>query len=241
MKFATAKEHRDFFQKNHLIEFADLLSSNQAISMANELESALGQRLNMSAAKVGGCASEKLFLNGRDLSRSSDILRKAVSQPQLAHIASELFEKRPIRLGFDQFFPVYHVPFQKEGKIYRNFLNQTRTLTEVSCIQGTLGGLMLALPTKHTIETPVVAEESVPSSVSIFPSQPCSGVFFAADLPLDFDSPKRKDLYYLLIVYTESSPVYIANREDPLFHTLKLLEYGYGDRLSERYHPTVYR
>ncbi|MBS4168183.1 hypothetical protein [Parachlamydia sp. AcF125] len=246
MKFATAKEHRDFFQKHHLIEFADLLSQNQATGMANELENALGQRLNINAAKVHECSSEKLFLNGRDLSRSSEILRKGVSQHQLAHIASELFEKRPVRLGYDQFFPVYRPSFQIEGKIYQNFLsNQARSLTEISCIQGVLGGLMLALPTNLTVETTIEPQETTPSPITIFPSQPCSGVFFTADLPLDFssllESPQRKDLYYLLIAYTEAHPVYIANREDPLFHTLRQFEYGYGDRLNERYHPTIYR
>jgi len=242
MKYATAKEHRDFFNKNRIIEFEGLFPEELAKSMSQGIEEVLANRLKSTGDKLKSIHPEELFLQSRHLWMESEALKKGVMLHQLGQIAFELFEQKPIRFGYDQYLPFYRSAIQNKEIPYGNFLKKHLTLEEVSPIQTAVGGLMIALPKKHkakkTLEIPTEPQ------TTIFPTQAGSGVFISADTPLDLTPLMGGDeplFHYLLIVYTTGTSVYVSNREDPLLHTLRHLGYAYGDRLNDLQNPIVFR
>lgn len=239
MKFATAKEHRDFFNKNRTIEFEGLIPDQIAKNMALELEKVLAKRLKSREGALSNISTERLYANGRNLWVDSEVLKKGEMQHQFGQLAYELFEHKPIRFGYDQYLPFYGHSSANEEKVYQDFLNQKHTLAEISAIQGVLGGLMLALPKRGVL---LQQEQSNNLPSSIFPKEAGSGVFFAPDIPLDFSALLQEStVHYILIVYTAASSVYILNRKDPLFHYLKNMDYNFGDRLNDRFNPLIYK
>lgn len=239
MKFATAKEHRDFFNKNRTIEFEGLLTDQMAAGMSLEVENVLASRLKCSEETLQTISSEKLFLNGRNLWVGSEILKKGEMQQKFGQLAYEFFEQKPIRFGYDQYWPSYHPSVLKEEHRYQDFLTHPHTLAEMSAIQSVIGGLMLALPKTHA---PVQSEQTGDLPSSIFPSKAGSGVFFAPDVPLDFTNLQNDpQLHYLLIVYIIDTSVYILNRNDPLLHDFKNMGYVFGDRLNDQFNPIIFR
>lgn len=241
MKFAIAKEHKDFFQKQGWIEFEDLISNDQ-LALANEaIDQALAERLNISTGRLRLLPSEQLYLHGRDLWRSHPQLRKLVTQIRFAEIASELIEKKPLRLGYDQLFPArYQTPFSETAsQVYSHFLEQTAALEAVSCLQGVNCGLILALGGKK--EDSVESNSSV-EGIDIFPSQPGRVIFFQSHVPIQW-----KNLYvhagqrFYMVVYTQASAHYQLQPQDPHTHALKRLGYIFNDKLNDRLNPIVYR
>lgn len=242
MKYSTAKEHRDFFHKNRIIEFEGLFSDELAKAMSQGIEQVLATRLKCPQEKLKSTPPEELFLQSRNLWMESEAVKKGVMQHQLGQIAFELFEQKPIRFGYDQYLPFYRsAPLKKEIP-YATFLKHPHSLEEASPIQTAIGGLMIALPKKHKPKhtTEIPAEPQT----SIFPTQAGSAVFISADMPLDLTpliDGAEPPFHYLLIVYTTGTSVYVSNREDPLLHTLRHLGYAYGDRLNDLQNPIVFR
>ena len=72
---------------------------------ATAVDQVLSERLKTSQAQLRFISPEMLFLQGRDLWRSSPSLHKLAAQVRFAEIASELIEKKPLRLGYDQLIP----------------------------------------------------------------------------------------------------------------------------------------
>src|ERR1700733_10087011 len=145
MKFATTKEHRDFFQIQEWIEFEALLSKDQLISINQSIDQVLVERLHTSLKDVHLFPSEKCYLQGRDLWRSHPVLRKLATQTHFAEIAAELIDKKkPLRLGYDQLFPAcQEVQFSRStSHIYSSFLEKTASLEAVSCLSEVACGLM---------------------------------------------------------------------------------------------------
>lgn len=77
MRFSTSFEQRDFFSKNGYIEFEGLIS-------------------------LDDCALIKEQAAGRDVWRSSGLLKKISLSPQLAEIAAVLSHKKSLRIAYDQ-------------------------------------------------------------------------------------------------------------------------------------------
>ena len=245
MKFAIAKEHRDFFQKKGMIEFEDLLSSDQLALLNRTIDEALLTRLHQPQGHLKFQLSEALFLEGRDLWRSNEQLRKLVCQPRFAEITSELIEKKPLRLGYTQFFPSnYEVQYGREYKgIYRHFIQQNIDLQSVSCLENVACGLMLCLgrndPVK--IEQPDFKEEDE-KGIDVFPWQPGQVVYFQPEVPVDWQKLSRHSGFrFHLIVFTEAYSHYLLRPEDPHTHFLKHQGYIFNGKLVDRLHPIVYR
>ncbi len=93
MKLSTAKEHRDFYHKNGWIEFEEFLSNENLARTGKAVDQVLSERLKTSEAQLRFISPEMLFLQGRDLWRSSPSLHKLAAQVRLAEIASEHIEK----------------------------------------------------------------------------------------------------------------------------------------------------
>ncbi len=169
-------------------------------------------------------------------------MKKIILSRSLSGIASELVEQKPLRFGYDSFFPaVTKTPGRNS---YETFLQTTPTLQEMSCIQGVLCGAMLCLSGNDVVEVTDSQELDNDTDVvttSIFSKIPGNAVFFAPDWPLPlheiFQNP---GFTYLLIVYTKDNAVYLAEQGDPHLHNFKRLGYNFGDRLKEPLHPIVY-
>lgn len=233
MKFATASEHRDFFRKNHLIEFDHLLLPEQADLLVKGIENALAHRLKISPEKVKDTPSEKLFLAGRDLWRENVSVKKLILQSSFGEIASELIEEKPVRIAYDQLIPKKpnFVYSNKEEKYY-SFLHTKHTLIEMSGLQGMLCGLMLRLsPSTQTAE---------PATPSLFSNTMGSGVFFRPDIPIDFLTLPQQSSY-LLITYCRATTVYTLQQEDSHPHELKKYGYSFGDKLTDALNPVIFR
>lgn len=239
MKFATAKEHRDFFQKNGWIEFENFLSTDELMQVNHAIDLALAERLNTSPEKLRQLSSDKLYLQSRDLWRVNTPLRKFVTQVRFAEIASELIEKKPLRLGYDQLIPVRYQTKMLEQihPTYTHFIEQTVDLATISCVQQVLGGLIIALGGK-TAET---VEKEI-EGVSVFPRQAGNVIYFQPHLPVNWQNlyayPGQR---FYLIVYTQMRANYYLQPQDPHTHTLKHLGYVFNDKLNDHLHPIVYR
>lgn len=84
MKYALAKEHREFFAKNHYIEFEGLLTIEEITSLQRKIAQLLPKKQ-------------------RDLWREDVDLQKIVLNRKLAEVASDLFKQSELRIAFDQY------------------------------------------------------------------------------------------------------------------------------------------
>ncbi len=230
MKFATAKEHRDYFRKHRHVEFEGLLTVQQCMEINLEIDAALAQRLGMRVSSLLAQSVDKLYTSGRDLCRASPKLKKISLHKGFAEAAADLLEHKPLRIGYDQLLPgsakaasMYHVAGDHA------YMHRSATLPEVSCIQGVVGGLILCIKASETSVSP------------LFPTQAGHGVFLAPDMVIDFNALEAlTDARYLLITYAQYSSVYCHQEGDPQVNYFRSLGYNFGDRLSEKLHPQVY-
>lgn len=245
MKYVVDKEHRDFFRKEGKIEFADIFTSDQLALVNEAIDQALAARCSIPRPKLSTCPAEQLFLAGRDLWREKEELRKFITHGRLTETVGELIEQRPFRIGYDQLFPA--CPPRIFDNIYTQYLNQTASLDEISCIEGIACGVMIPLnnPVKpHTPETADAATPPIakPPSIAIFSSRPGNAVFFQSHIPIEW---MRLLTYtgqrYLLISYAQMNATYRLQMRDPHTQALKRLDYRFGDRLSDKFHLVVAR
>jgi hypothetical protein len=213
MKFTTAKEHRDFFQKQGWIEFEDLISSEQITAIQQQVEQTVMSRLPRSHMSL-----EEGYMQGHDLWRSNSLLRKWATHPKLAQIASELIEKKPLRLGYDQFFPSSLKQGQSIHKVSCKTplsLKEIASLEEVSSIDGISCGLMLCLKVADDHNEKTLP----PEGINVFPSTQGHVIFFRPTYPVNwgslFDYPNRA---FYLITFTCENAYYEANPYDPHTH-----------------------
>lgn len=240
MKFVLAKEHRDFFTKKGWIEFEGVFSDTFIDQINEQIHLSIAHRLGTSSDQLHKYPSETLFLEGRDLWRDNAALMKLAAHPQLGSIVSDLFQKKTLRVGCQQFFPAKGVLLteRNQKKIYNHFLEQSTTLEEVMSVDELISGLIIALDDPSE-ETSALKDEHM---IDPFPQKKGSVLFFRKDILLDwnrlFAHPKQR---YCLIVHTEPTAFYKFNPKDPLTHTLKHLGYTFNARLTDKLHPIVYR
>ena len=242
MKYAVASEHRDFFNKNGAIEFDGLLNQEQLSQLGASVNEALSAKMKVPPEKLDKEHSEKQFSSGRDLWRHSPALKKLISHNRFAEIASELVQHKPLRLGYDQYFPKASRHGVKSGERhdFADLIEKEKTLNDISCLQGVLCGLMICIDGEKTVE-PALNPEEAPQ-VDIFASKAGNGVFFSPEKLIDFGKLRGLPGHrYLLVVYTESTTLYVLRDDDPHTHALKRLGYVFGDKLSDKLNPIIYR
>lgn len=243
MKFSTAKGHRDFFQKHGWIEFEEFFAYQQLAELNLAINKELAERTGDLEEKVPFLSSEKIFLQGHDLWRGNDSIKKFVVQPRLVDVVEELIEKKPLRLGCDQIFPPCQEALfaQESSQIYSKFLKQAETLQAVSCYQGIACGVMIALSEEGDKGSEGDQGTSL-EGANIFPNQPGNVLLFQPNIPVNWSYPfhslKRR---YLLIIYTFANAYYKLEPNDPHTHLLKRLGYVFNDKLSDKLNPIVFR
>lgn len=244
MKFATAKEHRDYFRKQRHVAFEGLLTEQQCMQLNSYIDDALSKRLGERHSSLSLLPAEKLFAQGRDLWRAGAKLKKIVLHRGFAQAAADLIEMRPLRIAYDQLLPSYSTakfPVMSltppKADEYAAFLKRTATLSDISCVQGVACGLMLCV--KAPAAGAAGGEEERFLS-SVFPRFAGHGVFFAPDMPIDFSMlTAMPEARYLMIAYTQHSSVYCHQEGDPHVNYFRSLGYNFGDRLSEQLNPQV--
>lgn len=243
MKFAIAKEHRDFFNKHHAVELEGFFSTDQIQSLKSSLDASLAARLKISVRELKTQHPEALFAAGRDLWRTNEAVQKFVTQKNLAEIASELTNSQVMRLGMDQYFLILNNKFYETvNTAYHDLIHLPHPLEETICLQGALCGLMIALedmPEGHEDTTEIKSEFS---PITIFPKKSGNVIYFDKGALLDWRPlSKQMQTRYLMIVYVQLISVYVNNPQDPNVHSLKQYGYVFGDRLSDKKNPIVVR
>ena len=241
MKFAIDKHHRDFFQKNGFIEL-EILSSGQIAQWNQTIDQILERQSALPNQKHAQLTTDQIFSKGRDLWRSDEKLRTLTIQPRLAELVSELIEKKPVRLGYTQFFSQYTPTpslVDQKPSPYRNFLQQKTNLETISCVDNILCGLMLSLSNaKELLDVEAPQEDDV----DIFSTCAGNAILFRPDAIINLEHFfKHPDQRYYLIVYTENTSYYYPQPKDPLGHALKHIGYIFNDKLSDKLNPIVYR
>lgn len=232
MKFSITPEQQTFFKQQGAIEFEGLLSMDETSMLERSIRNEIALRLSVPNQELEKFPSDEIYFVGRDLWRSSDEIKKRISHRRFGEMASQLIGAKLLRLGYDQYFPgPKPTTLQKS---YQELLSHTKTLHSYGSIQGVLCGLMLCVSGKKS--TPLNG------LLKIFSSVPGNGVFFNPSLVIDF-----KDLInhigqdYYLIVYAKAKSVYTLNREDIHSRDWVSLGYDFGDKLSDKWHPIIYR
>ena len=239
-KFAIANEHHLHFEKQQFIELEGVIPMDQIL----QLQLNVNKTMNLSMAEYGQWSaqplSDELFLEGRDLWRKNDFVKKIVLDKELVGIASELLRQRFVRLGYDQFLlggSFKSVPENPNDNLLsaRTLLTTQQTnLDEISCIRGALCGLIICL---RSAKEPLERQPG-----SLFPVEAGHMTFFTAQANIDFSElSKREGQEFLLIVYAEKTTLYVANEKDPHWHGLKRLGYVFGDRVRDNLHPVLHR
>jgi hypothetical protein len=235
MRWNLSSQQKDFFQKQQMIEFDELLTETQTTSLAESCHRALGANLGVAPTEVSKKSPEEIFTHGRDLSRQEPLIRKIVTNPHIAEIAAELTHQPLLKLAYDQVlsFTLSPKSDQNTQSPFVSLLESPPSLQEMSCFQDILCGLLICLSNEKNEKN---------DSLSPFSCKPGSGVFFTPTLRLSLDQLYGDhEALYLLIAYASPRSVYIFQPSDPNTHNLKKLGYVFGDRLSEKFHPTVYR
>ncbi len=223
MRFALDGEQRRFFEKEGKIAFAELINSQQVASLLGAINTTLAHRFKIRHEELTTRTQEQIVRKGRDLFRDNGTVKKAVANRAFAQLAAELFLTEPLRLAYDQLL----LPEQaKENR--RNPYPEVATLSEVSSFQGIVGGMLLCL-------------EGDQSEHDFFPTIPGDALFVRADLEIPFEELREmsKRGRYLLIVFGADRLIYAHKESDPNGHTLKDLDFVFGDRLKEATHPTL--
>lgn len=234
MKVAIAKEHRDFFKKNGWIEFENLFNKDQFTQLKAAIDQTLAERLNIPVDKLFAASSDSTFMQGRDLWRSNETLRKLICLPRLGEIVAELVEVKPVRLGYDQFLPSLAPNKLTSPSSYTQFLQTDADLQSLSSIKGLIAGVLIGLNESKY-------KESF-EGIDIYPAAPGNMTIFNPETPFDFTAltchPKQS---YYLIAYTHASSYYLNQPNDPHNHALKKLGYIFNSKLNDKFHPLVYR
>lgn len=234
MKFTVDSNHLDYFKKNNAIEFDAVLTEKQLANLREHTKRVLAFRLE--GEKM---TPENLFKAGRDLFRADAGIRNIVTQKHLAEIAFELTQQKPLRLGYDQFYPSFPpMPsfINQNQNPYFQFLSSQPTLLEMSSIQGIQCGLMICLRAEEE-------KQNEQDASLIFSNKPGNAVFFNPSAIVNFDrlTSATGESSYLLIVYVHAVSVYVLNTMDLNTHNLKTYGYSLGDRLSDKLNPVVLR
>lgn len=162
--------------------------------------------------------------NERDLWRKYEAVKQLVFQRTCAHIAAELTRSPIVRIGFDQSLCA-NLPFP--------FSEMTYSLSDLSCMQPLLCGLMIRL-----------TDGDLPAKTTVFcpcPEKRGSALFFSPKTLITLEPlchlPEQK---FLLVAYIGKQAMYVAREKDPFLHTLKSLGYAFGDHFNTATHPQVF-
>lgn len=224
MRYLITSQQASYFQKHKQIEFDELLSKEEARRAFISCDLLLQKRLQITPDQLVMQPQEKLISAERDLFREDSYLAKIAKRRAFAEILHELTKTSPVRLAFDYLF------YTNEKK--NPFFGKKMPLQEFFSVQNLCGFLLLRLSFS---KQPREDEDPIPKKIG-------NGFFFAPHAEVDlsplFTLPSQ--MFYL-IGYAKAKSIYISNDQDPHKNYLKKLGYSFGDLLSDKHHPIVYK
>lgn len=238
MPYSISSDQKYFFQKHGWIQFESLIPAEKSAEFGELLRSTLAQRMGVPKGMLGMNASSKVYSKGRDVWRDHEELRRFSCGGKYAQIAGQLVGKRQLRIAWDQSFLYQGDAYEKKGS--KSFFSsmQGKTLEEISPVQHVEIACLFSFEGRGSELKPLEEGESF----NPFACGEGEGIFLRPDVPLDFSGLSlREGCVYLLVVYCGNPALYIHSTLDPNTHELKNLDYVFGDSLSQKTHPVVYR
>jgi len=113
MRYSITSQQLDYLRKEGTLEFAGIYSEEKIAILKELLEKAVSD-------------------TGRDLQRANPPLLKTLNPSMLGQIASQLYQKKQIKIAFTQTLPCYPEPM---------------TLSEISSVTEVFGGALIDLKT----------------------------------------------------------------------------------------------
>ncbi len=237
MKYVIAKEHLDFFRKHNTLELEGLFSENHIKQLSKAIEDVLVERLKVTPSQAMLLSPYQHYVVGRDVWRHNSFIAKTVKNRTIVETMALLTGQREFRIGYDQYFPPLAKTSSKFDERYDTIVNRKKCIEPISCLQGIIGGAIIALHPSLNTGAKTNAAES-----NSFPAQAGNVVFFGTEKEIDFtELMHQSNNSYLMIAYAEPNAVYVFREEDPNTHTLKEIGYRLSDRLKDKFHPMVYR
>lgn len=160
----------------------------------------------------------------RHLSRQLPVFKKLIQNRSLLSIALELSSKKFLRYGLDLLITSDYAELYKKPIYFRQLFSFT----------GIAMGLFINLSSEPT------PKSSEPGALSLFPSNPRGATFFKATHALDFSLIHQHEKQ-LLILFCFMDSRYKLNPFDPFAHDVKKEDKSFGDKLSDKFHPLIYK
>ena len=215
MRFKIVGDHRNFLAKEKMIEFEDVFSLEQIVSLSHVVDQALAQK---SRQLIETQSPDQLFKVGRDLWRDNSEIQQFVCNKRFAEIAAQLFDQKFLQLAFTQVF-------RSKAQTGLTLLPHS-SLEQVSCIQPLAGAALIRL------------QEGEASS--LLPKKRENVVFITPDHLIPWNVLcQDQDQSFLLIAWAPARAVYVLEKQDLHTHEMKKLGYVFGDRLKGSLHPIL--
>lgn len=223
MKFELSDSFHHFFAKNNLIEFENVFSSDELNLLSSKLQNGLKQALNGKPIEIA--SNKNLWEAGRNLWMKDPSIQRMLTKSSIGSIASFLFKKRPLRLGYSQsiFNNASDHPF-----------SDSFSLATISSMTPVLGGACLCFNSPTTYDQ----EDALPDLAR---QRAGRIIFFSAEHLINFPSIfSQNGLHCLLLCFVPQKPRYKHQPLDVHTHELKKSGYVFGDILGEKEVPYLY-
>lgn len=267
MRAALASEHRDFFRKNHFIEFEELLYRDRRETLnfgGKILSPGSCVERNASLSKVSEIGHS--YQGSKDTEKNSesrtdpcitdlDLAQEHIDQLLAKRIKKIIDTRTPKELfisGRDLF---REDPVISKITLNRCLAQTAALLFDVSSIRIGYDQILRTTTLNHSPFTHTSPLQEVsclqpilggviirllpdPYPPVFLPQKVGNAVFFRPDFSLPWSSFFQTPLQsFLLITYVPKKCLYLLVPEDLHTHALKKLGYGFGDLLRNETHP----
>lgn len=214
MRTHLLDEHIRFFQEHHSIELEGLFSEKD-LSLFEQALNALHPQKN----NKRGLDPIRPGVR-HDVWRSIAPCKKIISHKGLCEAVSRLQDEKPLRIGYDRYFPGGTAPAS----------HPTASLSTVSSLRPLVCGALIAL-----------RDANPQTEETFFPQKKGNVLFLHPDLEIPWQRLQTDQTNdYYLIVYVGAKTSYARNAQDPFAGAFIQSGYSSGDRLSDAKNPVVY-
>ena len=213
MKYELLDSFFQFFSEHGMIEFESIFSKQDLNLLSSLIQSSLSKPPRQDPWQMG-----------HNLWKKQSEIKKILFKSPVGEIASFLYKKKPIRLGYTQIISTHHSsPFPNP-----------HTLEEISSITPIVGGALLCLSSSiEQVEKTATPNLSLPQSGRAF--------FFSSKTPIPFpDLYAHKDLLCILFCFVSTGARYKLNPLDIHTHALKRSGYAFGDLIGQEEAPFLF-
>lgn len=209
MRFIISSEQIRFFNERGFIEFEDLLSAKEMVSLTSSIPSQ---------------SALQCYKDGRDQWKSDANRKQILFKIKWATIAKTLFVEKPLRMAFDQDLRSFDT--------FQPIFDKRYSLQQISSIQNLVGAFVIRLTEGPELENGLdfcPIPKKAGNAIFFKTDLP-----FSFDPFLNVPNQAA-----ILVAYCKENSVYMFQPNDPHTHTLKKEGYVFGDRLKNQTHPII--